>query len=650
MAISKFRYDINGLRALSVVIVVLFHFFPDLLPGGFVGVDIFFVISGFLMTSIVTSRLRTNSFYFIDFYLARLYRILPALLFLCSIVFVFGLLFVDPLTFKAIGKHSLSSVGFFSNLVYNAESGYFSENSRLNWLLHTWSLSVEWQFYCLYPLLAVIGYKLRDELGLKVILALTLITSLSLSVYMGEVGNPSAFYLLQTRAWELILGGFVFFLAKPSPNKARFYFLLGFTLIFISVSTFSENLIWPSYNAFLPTLGAALIIYSSFNQSKIFSNVLITKLGLWSYSIYLWHWPILVASDYFNLNGPIFKIIGIITSIFLGALSYYLIESKVSYKKNSPEKITRLAFNKLSISAAILISLSFFAFKTNGFIFRFGEPTHSIYETVMASPNRNRCSSEDLHYIKIEDSCKFKISESNYAVFGDSHSVELAQAFKNELQNTNVGLYQYSYTGCPPNYKRNDIQTQCGEWTDSVTYSIANNNSIKHVIVIYRMSSHLFGNNTDSFPNLVDRGSDVERELLMSSYKNMIETLISAGKKVTLLAPVPELGETIKTALKRKFLEGVEFEANQEGVSRQYYDARNQYFNTVLESDFSNNEKVKIIYPSDYFCNSQSCFLVKGGNSLYFDDDHMSMKGATIIAKAILDEAVPLIDKVLSQK
>ena len=164
------------------------------------------------------------------------------------------------------------------------------------------------------------------------------------------------------------------------------------------------------------------------------------------------------------------------------------------------------------------------------------------------------------------------------------------------------------------------------------------------------MSSHLFGNNTDSFPNLVDRGSDVERELLMSSYKNMIETLISAGKKVTLLAPVPELGETIKTALKRKFLEGVEFEANQEGVSRQYYDARNQYFNTVLESDFSNNEKVKIIYPSDYFCNSQSCFLVKGGNSLYFDDDHMSMKGATIIAKAILDEAVPLIDKVLSQK
>jgi peptidoglycan/LPS O-acetylase OafA/YrhL len=638
MALSKFRYDINGLRALSVVIVVLYHFFPELLPGGFVGVDIFFVISGFLMTSIVTSRLRTQGFYFIDFYLARLYRILPALLALCFTLFLFGLLIIDPLTFKAISKHTLSSLGFFSNIVYDAESGYFSENSRLNWLLHTWSLSVEWQFYCLYPLLAVVGYKINREKGLKLVLALALLSSLSLAIYMGEIGNSSAFYLLQTRAWELILGGAVFFFVKPSPEKGKFYLLFGFAFIFLSIFTFSEKLIWPSYNALLPTLGACFIIYASFSEHKLFSNLVITKLGLWSYSIYLWHWPILVALEYFDISQLIFKVIGVIAAVTMGALSYHYIESKISFKRNSPAKLTRLIFNKLTYSTVIIISLGFFAFKTNGFVFRFGEPIETIYKTVMASPNRNKCSSEDYNYIRVSDSCKFKITGKNYAIFGDSHSVELAQALSNEMHNYEVGLYQYSYTACPPDYNRPDIQSLCAKWTDSVIKTIVDNTSITNVIIIYRMSSHLFGNNTSTYPDLVDQKSDGARTLIISAYKDMISTLVAAGKKVTIIAPTPELGETIKTTLKRKFLETSVMEEEQVGVSRKYFDNRNEYFINILESDFSRQEKISIIYPSDYYCDRQSCFVVKGGHSLYFDDDHMSMYGARIIAQAILEE------------
>ncbi|WP_166424099.1 acyltransferase family protein [Paraglaciecola sp. 20A4] len=638
MKVSSFRYDINALRALAVLSVVLFHFFPTSLPGGFVGVDIFFVISGFLMTSIVVSRVRAKRFSLLDFYRSRLYRIVPALLVLCLLVFIFALLFVDPITLKSIGKHILSSLGFFSNYVYNAESGYFSDSSRLNWLLHTWTLSVEWQFYCVYPLLILFGYMLGGEQKLKLLLGVTLLMSLGLAIYQGIAGDRVAFFLLEYRAWELILGGFIYFVRAPPQSKTVFLQLVGLGFIALAIFIFSESMMWPSYYALLPTIGAALIIYAANSQSKLMTNSVTHKLGLWSYSIYLWHWPIVVGLVYFGFDQTQNFIIGLISSIAVGALSYHFIESKISMPKNLPQAtIKALVWNKLVFFTLVLGTIGLLAFKTNGFMFRFDQTTENIVESVKASPNRNKCTSSDSDYIEPQDGCKFNLAKQNYAVFGDSHSIELAQAMSVALRDSDIGLHQYSYSACGPEYQRRDTATLCEKWTNSVVESIANDTTISKVIIIYRMSSHLFGSHSTYYPEISDNSSDEQREIIITSYKTMIDALIASGKKIILVAPVPELGESVKKMLKASLLKYGEIKPIKVGTSRDYYNRRNEYFLNVLDKLFVNNKNIEIIYPSNFFCDSKLCYEVKGGKSIYFDDDHMSMHGAGIIVNAVLE-------------
>ncbi|MEM5498188.1 acyltransferase family protein [Paraglaciecola mesophila] len=637
MKTTSFRYDINALRALAVVSVVLFHFFPHDLPGGFVGVDIFFVISGFLMTGIVVKRVREQRFSLLDFYRSRLYRIMPALLVLCLLVFIFGLVFIDPITLKTIGKHSFSSLGFISNYIYNGESGYFSDNSRLNWFLHTWSLSVEWQFYCVYPLLILLGYRLGGEQKLKIVLALTLLLSLALAVYQGLMGGRHAFFLLEYRAWELILGGSIFFFKSPESSAASRFQLLGLACIGLSIFWFSEQLMWPSYYALLPTLGTAFIIYAANSQSWLMNNSVVHKLGLWSYSIYLWHWPIVVGLDYFGLNHGMYIIVGLVGSVLLGALSYYMVESKISMSKQPKSNgLKRLLINKLVLSTGVVAAVGLAAFKMNGFMFRFDDTTESVVNSVKASPNRNRCTSSDTSYIEPQEGCTFNLSSENYAILGDSHSIELSQALANELKGNEVGLRQYSYSACGPEYGKSAPQTLCAKWTNAAVENIANDETISHVVVIYRMSSHLFGSHSPYYPDLGDQFSEEHRDSVITSFKEMVDYLVANGKAVTLVAPVPELGESVKLVIKRGFVEDGQINPMKIGTSRSYYDGRNIYFLNILKQSTFNRREINQILPSDYFCDANYCYVIKNKKSLYFDDDHMSMHGAGIIAKQII--------------
>lgn len=637
MKVTSFRYDINALRALAVVSVVLFHFFPHGLPGGFVGVDIFFVISDFLMTSIVVTRVRERRFSLIDFYRSRLYRIMPALLVLCLLVFIFGLIVIDPITLKSIGKHIFSSLGFISNYVYNAESGYFSENSRLNWFLHTWSLSVEWQFYCVYPLLILFGYKLGGEQKLKIVLGLTLLVSLGLAIYQGVMGGREAFFLLEYRAWELILGGCIYFLKAPEKVPSARYQYLGISCIALSIFLFSEKLMWPSYYALLPTLGTAFIIYAANNQRWVMQNNVVYKLGLWSYSIYLWHWPIVVGLEYFGLNHSAYIALGLIASVVLGALSYSLVESKITMSKQAKSARLKVLFvNKLVLFTCVLGVTGLLAFKFNGFMFRFDNTTKSIVNSVKPSPNRNRCTSSDASYIAPKDGCTFLLSNENYAVLGDSHSIELSQALVNTLKGSQVGLRQYSYSACAPKYNMQGDTSLCGKWTNTAVESIVKDDTISHVIISYRMSSHLFGSHSPFYPDLGDHFSDEHREKVILSYSQMIQNLVGNGKSVVLVAPVPELGESVKVLVKRGFVENGRVEPLKIGTTRNYYERRNYYFLNALKQPIFNKKEIFQVFPSDYFCDENSCYVIKNKKSLYFDDDHMSMHGATIMAKQII--------------
>jgi peptidoglycan/LPS O-acetylase OafA/YrhL len=304
MAMTKFRYDINALRALAVSAVVLFHYKADFIKGGFVGVDIFFVISGYLMTEIITRRLQKNSFSFIDFYYDRAKRIIPGLAALCAVLILVGYFFIDPMTYNYLGYTAVSALLFFSNIRFSEAVGYFDAQSEVKWLLHTWSLSVEWQFYLIYPIIlfGLSKFSLTRRYLLPILWALAGI-SLFLCISYSTMEPAIAFYLLPQRAWELLAGGIVALQFRECEKKYSAAMLtVGFLLIGASMFFFNKLTPWPYYWALAPVIGTCLVIAANSAETFLFKNGLVQLIGKWSYSIYLWHWPIAVTAIYLNFT------------------------------------------------------------------------------------------------------------------------------------------------------------------------------------------------------------------------------------------------------------------------------------------------------------------------------------------------------------
>jgi len=324
----KFRKDINGLRAIAVIAVVLFHFNESWLPGGFAGVDVFFVISGFLMTSIIFNGIERKQFSTIQFYIARANRILPALAVLSIALLLFGWFFITPSDYTTLTKHVTSSLFFLSNVTYWSESGYFDIASHNKWLLHSWSLSVEWQFYIIYPLILVTMRKFMSLKSMKLTLLISTIVLFLFSIIATYLWPNPAYYLLPTRAWEMMLGGIAYTSPFTIKDRHKSYVqLTGLTLIIGAYLFISKDTPWPGYLAILPVLGAFLVIQSQHSTSVITNNFIFQKLGAWSYSIYLWHWPFVVAIYYFSLEY-FYVYLGILLSILFGSISYNLIEKR----------------------------------------------------------------------------------------------------------------------------------------------------------------------------------------------------------------------------------------------------------------------------------------------------------------------------------
>lgn len=326
----NFRTDINGLRTIALLGVVLFHFFGNALPGGFSGVDVFFVISGFLMTSIIFKGLEAGSFNLIGFYVARARRIIPALTGLCLALLILGWFYLYPADFSTLSKHVLGSLTFSSNVMYLKESGYFDEASKEKWLLHTWSLSVEWQFYIIYPIMLLALKKFMPLQSLRYAVILGAVGSFALCVYATDRWPSSAFYMLPTRAWEMLVGALAFlYPLKLSVTLKKCLEASGFALIFAAYAVLTEKMAWPGYAAAFPVAGALLVIMANHDRSWLTGNVPIQWLGTISYSVYLWHWPLVVWLNYSgNSTNLELAAASLLTSVGLGALSYYSIEKR----------------------------------------------------------------------------------------------------------------------------------------------------------------------------------------------------------------------------------------------------------------------------------------------------------------------------------
>lgn len=323
----NFRYDINGLRAFAVLVVVLFHFSVPGFAAGFLGVDVFFVISGYLMTDIIMRNVQQRRFSLVEFYLARSRRIIPALAALCLILLLIGYWILIPKDYELLGKHVAASIGFISNEVYLSESGYFNALSHEKLLLHTWSLSVEWQFYLIFPLIVLALAKLGSNF-VKIGLVVLMFGSAFFAMNSLSTTPDEGYFRFYSRVWEMMLGGMVvLFPFKVMKGYDKVLFLFMLSLLAGSMLLIDKSTPWPGYMALLPTIATAGLLYASNQTSVLFNNPFMQWIGTRSYSIYLWHWPVSSLLVLAGLSQRLeFQLAGIGLSLFAGHISYKIIE------------------------------------------------------------------------------------------------------------------------------------------------------------------------------------------------------------------------------------------------------------------------------------------------------------------------------------
>ena len=380
---TTYRADIDGLRAVAVLSVVGFHAFPGWVPGGFVGVDVFFVISGFLISTIIITGLKDGSFTFTGFYARRVRRIFPAFIVVLAACFAFGWFALLSDEFMQLGKHIAGGAGFVSNFVLWSESGYFDTSAETKPLLHAWSLGVEEQFYVLWPLLLWLAWKSRFNVA--ALAAVVAGGSLALNLAIHHSDPVAAFYSPQTRFWELMLGSLLAYAAlfspalsgRAEPNAGAYrgtlrelQSVLGVACIVTGVLIFTRQYSFPGFWALLPTLGAALIIGAGpgawFNRA-ILSNRLLVWIGLISFPLYLWHWPLLSYARIIESETPerSIRIGAVVLSIVLAGLTYALIERPIRFGRRRSAGTVSLVLLMIAIGG-----VGYYAYAEEGLEFR----------------------------------------------------------------------------------------------------------------------------------------------------------------------------------------------------------------------------------------------------------------------------------------
>ncbi|NNH78322.1 acyltransferase [Acinetobacter sp. ANC 5380] len=634
MSKSNFRYDINGLRAYAVMLVTLFHFGISGFSAGFIGVDIFFVISGFLMTSIVIKGLEKGNFSLLNFYLSRAIRIIPALFFLCSILLIIGWFLLLPLDYRALAKHSLSSVNFFSNIVYWKESGYFDTESHNKALLHTWSLSVEWQFYIIFPIIVALLYKIKSSRSFIFLsFVTTSILSFILSIIITNSNASSGFFLLPTRAWEMLLGGVIFFIPKDKIPYQKPMEILGFVLILISCLIFSTSTLWPSFNAFLPVLGIFLILLSNQQNSILTRGKVFQWLGDKSYSIYLWHWPIVFFLHYYyNHDSSTFISLGLALSIFFGWLSYNFIEAPARKYLSSLNKLK--AYIIWIISVGLITSICLFIFKFNGITKRFSDDINAISAIKKdKNPRVEEClsKSNDEKLTK----CIYGDGETSLIVIGDSHADGLLNGVLNALP-SNKSLITYNISGCSTiiGLKRTDDKSfKCGEKVSKLI-KILNKYPKNIPILIVNRANVIFNWELNGKPiyyvnspynDFSLKNIDEMSEAYLSTIK-----LITQYHKVYMTSPIPETDVDIPSISAKIMAYDLPLQQKLTISLAEHEELNKEVL--YVQKKASDLYGVKIINLSEFFCDKEFCNFTHSNKPLFHDNNHISWQAASLLA------------------
>ncbi|MCE5362873.1 acyltransferase family protein [Pseudomonas anguilliseptica] len=620
----NFRYDINGLRAVAVLIVVLFHFSVPGFSGGFVGVDVFFVISGYLMAQIICERCAQERFSFYDFYMARVRRIFPALIAMVVVVLIFTGFILLPVEYDDLGLHAFSSILVFSNILYWRESGYFDEGALDKWLLHTWSLSVEWQFYLVIPLLLVLVIRWRSGSYLVPLLWVALAGSLGLCVVASQYFEAASFYLLPTRIWEFLVGALLHVHAARLRWLARTLFLyVGLLLILSCTLLYSKTLNYPSFWPLLPVLGAALVIGSA-ARSPLLENWPMQLLGKMSYSLYLWHWPVLVAAVYLGIElqaGS--QAILFFCSLVLASLSFYLLEERVRRASGvaSVFKFPLLSrdWAILAIGGAVALCAGLI-YWTNGLPIRLSNQIVAIAEEAESkNPRRDECFRPGKRLEFPECSMGTSSDEPQLVFWGDSHSDATFTGFADAVNRAGKSAIYYGRSGCGPALFQQVVEgddeddlSECLEYNQRAYERIVKNASVTDVYLAARWAAEKYQRGQADFSGLMCK-------------------LAAAGKRVHVMAPVPVYDKEIPDYLARELMKGGVLTELERSLAQSFTQYREQQAFAFEQFAKAEQCAVEVLDPLPHLCPQGYCVPVRDGMPIYFDGGHLSERGSKLL-------------------
>jgi len=619
---------------------MLYHFQIPFFKGGFVGVDVFFVLSGYLMTRIILQGMEKGNGWLLNFYYGRARRIVPAVLVLCAVLLFLGWFLVLPEDYRKLAKHSVAALTFRSNVTFWKESGYFDVASHEKWLLHTWSLSVEWQFYLLYPLILWVARRLFGLSSIRYVIAGMFVVSLIISVFVTQKHPTAAFYLLHTRMWELLAGAVVFLVhwhSQLTTHSGRILEAVGFLLIFSAILGFDAQTPWPGWRALVPVLGCMCILLASRQNSIWTRPKAFQAIGSASYSIYLWHWPVVVLLGYFALrDSSRLLIIGMVVALGLGCASYLLVEQHtrrwLSRLKPLPTFVV-LAIAGISIAVPARVIRH-----EKGVPDRFGaEIVNKASEAENINPRQEECHGVEGEVVI---RCVHGGKNIKAIIIGDSHAMSLVSALQKALADPNAGAVSFTYTSCPtvagvkmkglPNLK-------CAEFNQSVLKEISTEPSLVPIFIVNRTSYYIFGSNRPDEINFhrpavyFDSEIDSPTEEFQKEFAaRMIDMACNFAKirPTFLIRPIPEMQVNVPKYAARRILFGEVL--GDISIKRDEYENRHSVVKHA-QDEAHRLCGVGVLDPVPYLCDEKTCNAIMNGRPIYYDSDHLSEYGNTFL-------------------
>jgi peptidoglycan/LPS O-acetylase OafA/YrhL len=633
-----YRPDIDGLRAIAVVSVIIFHINANLLPGGFLGVDIFFVISGFLITSLLLKELQqTKKISLKGFYVRRVKRIIPALLVVVVTTLLVGFLILTPTDFLSLLKSAVASLLSLANVFFyfSLDQGYFAKDTAEVPLLHMWSLAVEEQFYLIWPLLMAFIYKKKGSVFLFYTLLSILLLSLILAQISLGINQPFAYYSLPTRAWELAAGGALSIYLQNrkelSPNISNLFSLIGVFLIGASFLYVSKQSDIPGIDNIPLIIGTLLLIVAGKTTKNIsrrlLSNNIIVFIGLVSYSAYLWHWPMIAFTKYATIEIDIYtgSIIFVLTFL-LASLTYYLVENPLRKLKITAIKAwSNYYLLPVAFLGAVSVSMAY-GIKTNSpYIYDWKEYS-KVVDVIPNWKYDYNCQYTNFGIEKLdEEKCIFPQGEPYKTILiGDSngaHYIGMFQALSSEY---NFSFKNITQSACPTLLQSLDL-----DWVDK---------KYQKGCLAYRK---YLSKNLDKYDHIIMGGdwTDYDRfEEFRPLFIETINKLAEKAKKVTILAKIPTFKNYNVDCEKRK----IKIDNLICSIDRynKVYDKSSQVAvtNTFLLELSKKYSNVDFINVDNILCPNNICSPVLNKKFIYADGGHLHMKGSYQLGRYIIEK------------